>query len=80
MEGWERFWNDSAGGCARSCGGCFGLRVVGVVDAGEAVGDDLGSGSGGCFGGLLVGELLGGCGLGFGGGSPYSEIMLSLRR
>ena len=43
--------------------GCGG-RIL--MDAGEAVGDDLGRGSGGGFGGLL----------GLGGCSAYGEVVL----
>jgi hypothetical protein len=50
--------------------------VVGVVKAGEAVGDDLSCGFGCGFGSLLVGELLGGSGLGLGGCCPYCKIVL----
>jgi len=53
--------------------------MIGVVEAGEAVGDDLGGGPGGGFGSLLVGELLGG-GLGFGGGGSCSQIVLGRQR
>jgi len=51
--------------------------VVWVVEAGEAVRNDLSCGFGGSFGGLLIGELLGGSGLGLGGCCPYSKIVLS---
>ena len=77
MQSWQRFWNDSAGvgGTGGRGGGCFG--GVGIVEAGQAVGDDLSCGFSGCFG---VGELLCGSSLGFGGGGSYSEIMLGYRR
>ena len=52
--------------------------MVGVVEAGETVGDDLSCGFGGSFGGLLVGELFGGSGLSLGGGGSQGEIVLSL--
>ena len=54
--------------------------MVGVVEAGEAVGDDLGGGFGCGLGGLLIGELLGGSGLGLGGGCPDGEIVLGWKR
>jgi hypothetical protein len=47
------------------------------VQAGQAVGDDLGCGSGGSFGGLLVGELFR---CGFGGGGSDCQIVLCLER
>ena len=61
-------------------GGGIRLRVVRIVEAGEAVGDDLSCGLGGGFGGLLVGELLGGSRLGLGGGCPYGKIVLGRER
>jgi hypothetical protein len=54
--------------------------VVGVVEAGEAVGDDLSGGSGGGFGSLLVGELLCGGGLGLGGCGSYRQVVLGWER
>ena len=51
--------------------------MVGIVEAGETVGDDLSGRFGGCFGGLLVGKLLRGSGLGGGGAGSYGKIVLS---
>ena len=53
---------------------------IGIVEAGETVGDDLGGGFG-VFDGFELGGV-GGCGfgLGLGGGGSDSEIVLGLKR
>src|SRR5580704_3727883 len=81
MEGWNGFGYDSAGSGSWSAGGGWGcLGLVGVVEAGEAVGDDLSCGFGCGFGGLLIGELLGGGGLSLCGRCAYSEVVLGRKR
>jgi hypothetical protein len=50
--------------------------MVGIMEAGQAVGDDLGCGPGSGFGGSLVRSLLCGCSLSLCGCGSYCQIML----
>ena len=65
-------------GCGAGLGWVGSGGVVGIVEAGETVGDDLGGGFG-VFDGFEFGGVSGGgLGLGFGGGGSDGEIVLGL--
>ena len=65
---------------------CGGAGAVGVVEAGQAVGDDLGGGAGGASAAAsasaaaLALAAAGGGGLGLGGGGSDGEIVLGCER
>jgi hypothetical protein len=54
--------------------------MVGIVEAGKTVGDDLGGRLRCCLSGLLVGELFCCCGLCLGRCGPHGKIMLGGKR
>jgi len=74
--------NDCLGsGCSRRAGrfgGCSCVGMIGIVQTGQPVLNDLRGGPGSGFGGLLVGDNFGcGC-LRFGGRSPLGQVLLGL--